>query len=202
MHPFVARRDNNSQYRARRIRQRLLRYGWACEGESGAGAAQGQSSRSALLLLGSGAMLGCHGLLAAYANVVTCQHICRVRRPALHPKSLTFVPIHAVAICRYRFFAGCLAQVEHEQIIEIFDPSSVCTLAEHLPHWQTAVLDTISYVCLFHLRLSTHVSRATSAGNRTCSSESPPPPSHRTTCRCNRCILATVYPSFRLTYVP
>lgn len=50
----------------------------------------------------------------------------------------------ASIFAEYRFFAGNLAQVEHEQLIEIFDPSSVHTRTEHLPPWQVAVNDTIA----------------------------------------------------------
>jgi hypothetical protein len=47
-------------------------------------------------------------------------------------------------IFRYRFFAGNLAQVEHEQLIEIFDPSCVSARAEQFPSWQVAVNDFIA----------------------------------------------------------
>jgi hypothetical protein len=47
-----------------------------------------------------------------------------------------------------------LAQVEHEQLIEIFDPSSVHTRTEHLPPWQVAVNDTIAYACMLPLARS------------------------------------------------
>jgi hypothetical protein len=54
--------------------------------------------------------------------------------------------------CRYRFFAGPLAQAELEQIFEAFDPSSVFTRAELLPAWQIAVHDSIACVSSPHAR--------------------------------------------------
>lgn len=50
----------------------------------------------------------------------------------------------ASIFAEYRFFAGALAQVEHEQLIEVFDTSSVCVRSELMPHWQSVVHDTIS----------------------------------------------------------
>jgi hypothetical protein len=44
-----------------------------------------------------------------------------------------------------------LAQVEHEQLVEIFDPSSLHTRTEHFPPWQVAVNDTIAYACMLPL---------------------------------------------------